>query len=76
MISPYRTPPRSNTIHTRKQKNPHTKPDDVKMTSNDLKRTSNKPVKYRKNKLEGGDTKNGNHTQGSFIEQISTLNIA
>ena len=37
------------------------------MTSNDLKRTSNKPVKYRKNKLKGGDTKNGNRIQGSFL---------
>ena len=56
MLSPYRNS--SNTNHTRKQKNSNTNHDDVKMTSNDLKRTQMtskdtdvKPVKS-KNKMK------------------------
>ena len=51
MLSQYRIPPSSNT-HTRKQKNQnHTEPDlkmtsiDHRVTSNDLKLSSNEPVK-------------------------------
>ena len=51
MLSPYRISPSSNTNYTRKQKTPNTNLGDVKMTSNDLKTTSNEPVKPRK-KLE------------------------
>ena len=40
MLSPLRIPPSSKTNHTRKQMTPITNLDDVKVTSNDPKRTS------------------------------------
>ena len=46
MLSPYRISP--NTNYTREQKTPNTNIDDVKMNSNDLKTTSNEPVKNLK----------------------------
>ena len=55
MISPYRTTP--NNVKKQSKK---TKIDDIgdfkrpQMTSNDLKTTSNEPVKIKKNKLKGG----------------------
>ena len=53
-LSPYRIPPSSKTNHTRKQKTPITNIDNVKVTSNDPKTTSNEPVKPKKNRLKGG----------------------
>ena len=53
MLSPYRIPPSSNT-KKKKQKTPNKNLDDVKVTPNDLKTTSNEPVKNKKNKLKGG----------------------
>ena len=38
MLPPYRIPPSSKTNHTRKQKTSNTNLDDVKVTSNDLKK--------------------------------------
>ena len=54
MLSPYSIPPSAKTNHTRKQKTPNTNLDVVKVTSNDLKTTSNEPVKNKKNKLKSG----------------------
>ena len=54
MLSPYRIPPSSKTNHTRKQKTSNTNLDDVKVTSKDLKTTSNESVKNKKNKLKSG----------------------
>ena len=61
MFSPHRIPQSSKTNHTRKQKTPNTNLDDVKvtsnyikMTSNDFKTISNEPDKNYKNKLKGG----------------------
>ena len=59
MLSPYRLS--LNTNYTRKQKTPKTNLDDVKMTSNDIKTTSNEPVKPKKNKLKGGANIEINH---------------
>ena len=45
------------------------------MTSNDLKTTSNEPVKNKRNKLKGCDPNIDNTTQGSiFIEQAFSSN--
>ena len=48
MLSPYRILPSSKTNHTRKQNTPNTNLDNVKVTSNDLKTTSNDAVKMKK----------------------------
>ena len=40
---------------------------DLKMISNDLKTTSNEPVKNKRNKLKGGDPNNDNTTQGRIL---------
>ena len=54
IFSPYRIPASSKTNHTGKQKTLNTNLDNIKVTSNDLKMTSNEPVKNKKNKLKGG----------------------
>ena len=59
MLSPYRIQPNNTNKRTKKAKNTnfdsnsHHEPD-VDMTSNDLKTTSNEPVKNKKSKLKGG----------------------
>ena len=43
---------------------------DLKMTSNYLRETSNESVKYKKNKLKGGNPNDDNSLQGrNLIEQ-------
>ena len=59
MLSPYRINPNNNNKRTKKVKNIDFNNDsnhehDCKMTSNDLKTTSNEPVKNKKSKLKGG----------------------
>ena len=62
MLIPYRIIPINTNKRSKKTKNTnfnndsHTDHDDKRpqMTSNDLKTTSNEPVKNRKNKLKGG----------------------
>ena len=53
LLASYRIPPSSTAAHTRKQKTTNTNRDDVKVTSIDLKATSNEPNKYKKIKLKG-----------------------
>ena len=48
MLSPYRIPPSSKTDHTRNQNTTNTKLDEVEMTLNDPRMTSNEPVKENK----------------------------
>ena len=48
MLSPYRIPPSSKTDHTRNQNTTNTKLDEVEMTLNDPRTTSNEPVKENK----------------------------
>ena len=75
ILSPYRIQPNNTNKRTKKAKNinfdnnSHHEPDVKRsqMTSNDLKRTSNEPVKNKKNKLKGGDPNNENTTQGSIL---------
>ena len=73
MHSPYRILQSSNT-HTRKQKASNNTEQDLKMTSNDLgmssndlKETSKESVKYKKNKLKGGNPKDEYSTQGRHL---------
>ena len=75
MLSPYRN---NTNKRTKKIKNnnfdnnsqPNFDDERLQKTLNDLKTTSNEPVKNKRNKLKGGDPKNDNITQGSiFIEQ-------
>ena len=62
MLSPYRISPNNNNKRTKKVKNTDFNNDSnhehdpkrTQMTSNDLKTTSNEPVKNKKNKLKGG----------------------
>ena len=80
MLSPYRIHP--NITNTRKKTAKNTNFDnnshhehDHKVTSNELKTTSNEPVKNKRNKLKGGDPNNDNTTQGSIlIEQAFSSN--
>ena len=80
MLSPYRihlnnTNRRTETAKNFNFDNNSHHEHDLKMTSNDLKTTSNEPVKNKRNKLESGDPNNGNTTQGSIlIEQAFSSN--
>ena len=80
MLSPYKTPPSSNT-HTRKQKfSNHTELDlkmtskDIKMTSNDLKRTTNEPVKNKRNNIKGGDPSENQNDGRHLLEKAFLSN--
>ena len=80
MFSPYRINPNNTNERTKKVKNINfdnnsSRDPDLKMTSNDLKTTSNEPVKNKRNKLKVGDPNNDNTTQGSIlIEQAFSSN--
>ena len=80
ILSPYRIQPNNTNRRTKTAKNTNFgnyshHEHDLKMTSNDLKTTSNEPVKNKRNKLKGGDPNNGNTTQGSIlIEQAFSSN--
>ena len=63
--SPYRIPPSTNS-HTTKQETSNDTEHDPKMTSNDLKITSNESVKNKKIKLKRG-MPDDNPTQGSAL---------
>ena len=72
MLSPYRTHPNNTNKRTKTVKNTNFDNNshheyDLKMTSNDLKTTSNEPVKNKRNKIKGGDPNNDNTTQGSIL---------
>ena len=75
MLSPYRINPNNTNKRTKKAKNndfnsnSHHE-DDVKrpeMTSNDLKTTSNEPVKNKKSKLKGGSN---NEIDEHYLDKI------
>ena len=72
MLSPYRIHPNNTkkrikaAENTKFQNNSHDQ-HGLKMTSNDLKTTSNDPNKNKRNKLKGGDPNNDNTTQGSIL---------
>ena len=80
MFSPYRSSPNNTNKRTKKVKNTNfdinsSRDLDLEMTSNDLKTTSNEPVKNKRNKLKGGRPNNDNTTQGSIlIEQAFSSN--
>ena len=62
MLSPYRIHPNNTNKRTKMAKNTNFDNNshhehDLKMTSNDLKTTSNEPVENKRNKLKGGDPK-------------------
>ena len=72
MLSPYKIHPNNTNKRTKTAKNTifdnnsHHE-HDLKVTSNDLKTTSNEPVKNKRSKLKGGDPNNDNTTQGSIL---------
>ena len=81
MPSLYRIPPSSKTNHTRKQKTPNTNLDDVKVTSNYLKKTSKdlkkisnesneKPNKRNKNKLKAGSIDDNIGSNEHYLDEI------
>ena len=80
MLSPYRINPNNTNKRTKKAKNTifdnnSSRDPDLKVTSNDLKTTSNEPVKNKRNKLKGADPNNDNTTPGSIlIEQAFSSN--
>ena len=75
MLLPYRINPNNTNKRTKTANN--TKSDNnshheydlkrLQMTSSDLKTTSNKTIKNKRNKLKGGDPNNDNTTQGSLL---------
>ena len=72
MLSPYRIYPNNTNKRTKTARNTNFDNNshhehDLEMTSNDLKTTSNEPVKNKRNKLKGGDPDNDNTTQGSIL---------
>ena len=80
MLSPYRIHPNITNKRTKIAENTNFDNNshhehDFKMTSNDLKTTSNELVKNKRNKLKGGDPNNDNTTQGIIlIEQAFSSN--
>ena len=80
MLSPYRIHPNNTNKRTKIAENTNFDNNshhehDFKMTSNDLKTTSNELVKNKRNKLKGGDPNNDNTTQGIIlIEQAFSSN--
>ena len=80
MHSPYRIHP--NKTNKRRKTAKYTNFDnnsyheqDLKMTSKDLRTTSNEPVKNKRNILKGGDPNIDNTTQGRFLlEQAFSSN--
>ena len=71
MLSPYRISP--NNVKKRSKK---AKIDDIsdlkrpRMTSNDLKTTSNEPVKYKKKKLKGGSIQDNFAINEHYLDKI------
>ena len=80
MLSPYSIHPNNTNRGTKTARNTNFDNNshhehDLKMTSSDLKTTSNEPVKNKRNKLKCGDPSNDNTTQGSIlIEQVFSSN--
>ena len=75
MHSPYRTSP--NNVKKRSKKAEIDDIGDLKrpqMTSNDLKTTSNEPVKFKKNKLKGGSIQDNIEIKEHYLEKILKIN--
>ena len=74
-INPNNTNKRTKQVKNTNFDNNSSRDPDLKMTSNDLKTTSNEPAKNKRNKLKGGDPNNDYTTQGSIlIEQAFSSN--
>ena len=76
MLSPYRINPNNVKKQQKKAKiDNNGEPKRAQMTSNDLKITSNEPVKNKKNKLKGGSIQESIEINEHYLDKILKNNI-